>query len=603
MRLFFICAAALIAQPLMAQVATAPTTAFYNAGDAGGRRPAAAVTAQGAAVVSAADPRATAAGQAMLKAGGSAADAAIATMIALTVAEPQSSGIGGGAFFLWYDAKSRILHTLDGRERAPAAARPDRFLNKDGQPMSFAEAVPGGYSVGVPGVIALAAEAHRRWGRLPWAALFQPAIALAKDGVLVSERLNRFTAGRQPMIARDKAAASVFLDEKGEPWPVGHVLKQPVLTATLQTIASAGPHAFYTGSIGADISRAVAGAFNNPAELNEVDLARYRATPRAPLCLPYRALKVCSMGPPSAGGIAVLQILAQLERFDLKAMGPDNLLSWHLIAESQRLAFADREAFGADADFVAVPVQGLLAPSYIKARSALIRLEKAMETAEAGAPAGVEPDRHQRLADVPGTSHLLAADGEGNVANVTSTIEGPFGSGLMAAGFMLNNEMTDFDLVPVREDGSPAPNRMEAVKRPRSSMSPTLLFDARGRPLAAFGAAGGATIIAQVSKAIIGWADWGMPVADALGAPQIYADRRGVRLEAGTRLEGMAAGLKAMGHQNVSVATLPLKGNALERVGEEWRAAADPRSEGNAMALDRGAVDAAMVKRKEGRGR
>lgn len=579
-------AALLLGSPValaQAPVTTAPAPDFYNPDAEQGRRPAADIAVSGPAVATAADPHATEAGRAVLAAGGSAADAAIAMMLALTVAEPQSSGIGGGGFLLWYDGKTGRTYTIDGRERAPAAAAPGRFLTTDGTPMSFMQAVPGGYSVGVPGNVALAADAHRRWGRLPWARLFEPAIALARDGFPVSERLHRFTTSRLPMIRRDKAAAAIFLDADGRPWPVGHVLRQPDLADTLYTIAAGGPRAFYQGSIATDISKAVADAFQNPAVLGADDLAGYRVARREPVCLPYRSVRVCSMGPPSAGGIAVLQILKQLERFDLAAMGPDNLLTWHLIAESQRLAFADRESFGADSDFAPVPVAGLLDADYLAQRSAMIRIDRALPEVAAGTPPGATPRPAQRLADVPGTSHMAAADAQGNVANLTSTIEGPFGSGIMAAGFMLNNEMTDFDFVPTRTDGSPAPNRVEPVKRPRSSMAPTIVLDRKGQILGAFGAAGGATIIAQVSKAIIAYLDWGLPVEEALGAPQIFADRRGVRLESGTRLEAMAAGLKALGHQNVSAGTLPLKGNAVVRDGKGWRAAADPRSEGNAM--------------------
>jgi gamma-glutamyltranspeptidase/glutathione hydrolase len=289
------------------------------------------------------------------------------------------------------------------------------------------------------------------------------------------------------------------------------------------------------------------------------------------------------MGPPSAGGIAVLQILKQLERFDLKKLGADNLLSQHLFAESQRLAFADREAYGADADFAAVPTEGLLAADYIAARSALIRIDRAMEAVAAGTPKGAAPRKAQTLADVPSTSHMVAADSAGNVATLTSTIEGPFGSGLVAAGFLLNNQLTDFDLAPTRADGTQSLNAVQPGKRPRSSMAPTIVYDAEGRPVAAFGAAGGATIIAQVSKALIAYLDWGLSVEEALAFPQIFADRRGVRYEDGTRLAEMAAGLKALGHTAVQPATLPLKGNAVARVPGGWRGAADPRSEGQAL--------------------
>ncbi|MFN7176769.1 MAG: gamma-glutamyltransferase family protein, partial [Thermaurantiacus sp.] len=401
--------------------------------------------AVGRGVVTSADPRATEAGRAMLARGGSAADAAIAMMIALTVSEPQSSGIGGGAFLTFHDARTGRIITIDGRERAPASATPDRFLKPDGTPMDFREAVAGGKSVGVPGLVALAAEMHRRWGRLAWADLFAPSIALARDGFTVTERLNRFTGFRTDLLAPE--AAAVFLGPDGKPWPVGHVLKQPELAQTLERIARDGPQGFYSGPVAEAVARAVTQAPMNPAPMTVADLAAYRVTERDALCRPYRRWRVCTMGPPSAGGIAVLQTLKQLERFDLAGLGADNLLSWHLIAESLRLALADREAFGADADFAPVPVEGLLAPEYIAARSARIRPERAMEDAPAGTPPGLATARNRLpLADVPATSHLAAADAAGNLANVTSTIEAPFGSGLLAAGFLLNNQMTDFDL-------------------------------------------------------------------------------------------------------------------------------------------------------------
>jgi gamma-glutamyltranspeptidase/glutathione hydrolase len=578
----------MFAVPLAAQapaaVETTPTARFYEPGTTTLRRTPADTAASGPAVATAADPLAAAAGQALLDAGGSAADAALAMMITLTVVEPQSSGLGGGGFLVFHDAKTGRTFTLDGRERAPAAAAKDRFLKPDGTPLGFAEAVPGGYSVGVPGALALIAEAHARWGKRPWAELFQPAIRHAREGLPVSPRLNRFTASRKAMLVRNPAAAAIFLDPAGEPWPVGHVLKMPALAATLELIAAQGPDAFYKGPIGAAVSDAVGTAFANPAPLTAADLAGYRVTEREPLCRPYRQWRLCTMGPPSAGGIAVLQILKQLERFDMARLGADNLLSQHLFAESQRLAFADREAFGADADFVEVPVNGLLDADYLAARSALIRLDRAMPEVAPGTPPATAPRMAQRLADVPSTSHMAAADSRGNVANLTSTIEGPFGSGLVAAGIVLNNEMTDFDLNPFRAEDTLSPNRIEPGKRPRSSMSPTLVYDGKGRPVAAFGAAGGATIIAQVAKALIAHLDWGLPIEAALATPQVFADRRGLRYEEGTRLDAMAAGLKALGHKDVRGSTLPLKANAVARDGKGWRGAADPRSEGLALA-------------------
>ncbi|MFN3371525.1 MAG: gamma-glutamyltransferase [Sphingomonadaceae bacterium] len=588
-------AALLLAAPALAQgqaapVETAPTARFYEPGDETVRRAPAETVATGPAVATAADPRAALAGKALLDAGGSAVDAALAMMISLTVVEPQSSGLGGGGFLVVREPETGRIVTLDGRETAPAAARPDRFLKPDGTPMPFPEAVPGGYSVGVPGAVALIAEAHRRWGVRPWAELFQPAIDQARNGFEVSPRLNRFTASRLDMLRANPEAAAIFLDPKGQPWPVGHVLKMPALAHALETIARDGPDAFYRGPVGEAVTRAVATAFRNPAALTAADLATYRVADRPPLCASYRRWRLCTMGPPSAGGIATLQILKQLERFDLAKLGPDNVLSWHLIAESQRLAFADREAWGADADFAPVPVSGLLDPAYLRARSALIRLDRAMPEVSPGTPPGAAPRAARRLADVPATSHMAAADARGLVANLTSTIEGPFGSGLVASGILLNNQLTDFDLNPVRADGTPALNRVEPGKRPRSSMAPLIVLDRRGRPVAAFGAAGGATIIAQVAKAVIAHLDWNQSIEDSLAAPQLVADRRGVRVEADSPLEGKVAALKALGHADVRPATLPLKLNALARQGAGWRAAADPRSEGQGVASAGGAT-------------
>ncbi len=569
-----------------APVETTPSAQFYEPeARYAGRRPIDTV-ATGPSVVTSADPRATAAGAEILEKGGSAVDAALAVAIALTVAEPQSSGIGGGGFLVVNDAATGRAYTIDGREKAPAAAGPDRFLKRDGTPMAFREAVPGGYSVGVPGTVALLAQAHERWGKVSWATLFEPAIRMAEQGVPVSPRLNRFSGAFQTMLAASPAAAAIFLDHNGKPWPTGHLLKQPQLAATLRKLADDGPDAFYQGPIGAEVTTAVANAFRHPAALTADDLASYRAVARPPLCRPYRRYTVCTMGPPSSGGVAVLQILMQLERFDLAKLGAQSVTAQHLFAESQRLAYADREAFGADDDFVPVPVEGLLEPAYIRRRSALIRPDVAMAEVKAGTPRGMTVANRVPLTDVHGTSHIAAADESGNVATYTSTIEGPFGSGLVAAGFLLNNELTDFDLVPER-NGVPSANRVQPGKRPRSSMAPVIVYGHDGKPLAAFGAAGGATIIAQVAKAVIARLDWGMPVEKAIAFPQIIADKSGVRYEADTSLAAMAPALTALGHRNVRAATLPLKTNALVRAAGGWRAAADPRSEGQAMAVDR----------------
>ncbi|MCA3255353.1 MAG: gamma-glutamyltransferase family protein, partial [Alphaproteobacteria bacterium] len=455
-----------VASAAMAQTA-APVTGFYTAGDRA-TRPATDTVAEGKAVASAADPRAAEAGAEMLRRGGSAADAAAAMLIALTVVEPQSSGIGGGGFLVYHDAKTGRIVTLDGREVAPSAANPRHFFGPDGKPLPFREAVPGGKSVGVPGNIRLVAEMHRRWGRLPWAALFEPSIRLARDGFAASERLNTFTGSRKADLQRSPAASATFLTPAGEPLPEGATVRMPELAWTLERIARLGPDGFYKGPVAKRISTTVSGAPKNPSPLTEADLAAYRVAERPAVCSTYRSYRICGMGPPSSGGIGLAQMLGQLERFDMAKLGPDNVLSWHLFAESQKLAYADRAMWLADPAFAPVPTKGLTDPAYIAARSATIRMEAAAKGVVAGTPPGA-PERPRAIdREVPSTSHFVASDAQGDVASLTSTIEGPFGSSLMAGGFMLNNELTDLDLDPVTADGRVSFNRVEPGKRPRS---------------------------------------------------------------------------------------------------------------------------------------
>ena len=572
-----------VASAAMAQTVS-PVPGFYDAADRTAR-PASDTVAEGIAVASAADPRAAAAGAEILKRGGSAADAAAATLIALTVVEPQSSGIGGGGFLIYHDAKTGTLTGLDGREKAPAAANPKHFFGPDGKPLPFREAVPGGKSVGVPGNVRLVAEMHKRWGRLPWAALFEPAIKLARDGFTSSERLNSFTAGRAADLKRSPAASATFLTPTGEALPEGTTVRMPELAWTLERIARLGPDGFYKGPVAKRISATVSGAAKNPSPLTEADLAAYKVAERPTICSPYRGYKVCSMSPPSSGGIGLAQMLGQLERFDMAKLGPDDVLAWHLFAESQKLAYADRAMWLADPGFAPVPTKGLIDPTYIASRSATIRIDRAAKGVAAGTPPGAPERPLARDSEVPSTSHFVAADAQGDVASLTSTIEGPFGSSLMAAGFMLNNELTDLDLNPVTADGRVSFNRVQPGKRPRSSMSPTIVYGPDGKVAFAIGAAGGATIIAQVAKAIIGVVDWKLPIADAIALPGMVAIGDNVRIEGGSKLEGMAAALKALGH-NVSPGQLPLKANGLERTSNGWRGAADPRSEGDAVAAN-----------------
>ncbi|WP_353198070.1 gamma-glutamyltransferase [Sandarakinorhabdus sp.] len=530
------------------------------------------------AVVSAANPMASEAGLSILKQGGSAADAAIATMLALTVVEPQSSGIGGGGFIVYQPAKG-ALGTIDGRETAPGVASPKQFLDEAGKPMPFMKAATGGRSVGVPGNVALAAEAHKRWGKLPWAKLFEPAIRLA-EGFAISPTMARFIAfGQDSLKVAGPEGRALYYDKDGAPLPAGTIFRNDKLAATLRTIAAQGPDAFYKGPIAQGIVQTVSSAEANPTAMTLADVAAYQAKVREPVCGTYRQYKVCGMGPPSSGGTGVLAMLKQLERFDIAGLGKDNPVSWHLFAESQRLAYADREKWIGDPGFVAVPTKGLADPAYLTARSGLINAGTRMAKAAAGMPAGA-PMARVTAADneVAGTTNFAVADTAGNITTWTSTVEKSFGSGLVSNGFVLNNELTDFNFAP-EDQGVLTANHVQPGKRPRSAMSPTIVYDAKGQPILAIGAAGGVTIIAQVTKAIIGVLDWGLPVEQAIALPQLIAIGDRLSVEKGTFLETMIPALTAMGHQPVATA-LPLKLNGVQRVAGGWRGGADARGEG-----------------------
>ncbi|TVV77209.1 gamma-glutamyltransferase [Sphingomonas solaris] len=531
-------------------------------------------------VVSAADPRAAAAGQAMLRAGGTATDAAMATMIALTVVEPQSSGIGGGGFLVHSDARGQVS-TIDGRETAPAAAGPRRFLGADGKPLPFVQAVAGGLSVGVPGNVRLMAAAHRRWGRLPWATLFEPAIALADGGFAATPRLVA-AVGAVDRLWGDFPAITALYHPGGKPPVAGATLRNPALARLLRTIAQGGADAFYTGPVAASITTAGATAKRNPSALTAADLAGYEAKERPAVCAPYRTYRLCGMGPPSAGAMTVLQILGLLERFDMKALGPDNPISWHLIGEAMQLAYADRDKYLGDTDFVAVPLAGLLDKRYIARRALLIDPASSLPRYEAGTPPGAAPRTAAVSSEVPATTNFVTVDGQGDVVTMTSTVEGPFGSQIVTDGMVLNNELTDFSFAP-EWDGAPVANRVEAGKRPLSSMAPTIVYDARGRVVLALGSAGGRRIPMHVLKTLVGVLDWGLPVADAIALPNIYFGGGALLVERGTSLAAMKPALERLG-QTVVVADVGSKVNAIERTATGWRGAADPRSEGVALA-------------------
>jgi gamma-glutamyltranspeptidase/glutathione hydrolase len=531
-------------------------------------------------MVSAADPRAAQAGREILDAGGSATDAALATLVALTVVEPQSSGIGGGGFLVHHDERSNRVSSFDGREEAPSAAGSDWFF-KDGKPLGAREAVPGGRSVGVPGNVRMMALAHSKHGKLAWAKLFAPAIRLARDGFAITPRFHRSLQSNQSLAASTPWGRSIFFDATGAPKAVGTVVKNPELAAFLESLAARGPEWFYTGPNADALVRTVNGAARNPSKMVKGDLASYDAKERAAVCGMYRRYKVCGMGPPSSGGTTVFAILKQLERFDMAALGHREPAAWHLLGESMRLAYADRELYLADPDHVRVPVAGLFDADYLRQRSELIQPGRAMAKAEAGTPPGAMSIMKGDTREVPSTSHMVAVDREGNVASLTSTIEGPFGSGLTVNGYYLNNELTDFSIVP-EVNGIPVANRVEPGKRPRSSMAPTIVYGPDGEVRLAVGAAGGATIIAQVAKAIVAVVDWKMSAQEAIALPVIMGVGNQIRVERGTALEAMAPALRDLGH-TVVITEPGFKANAIEWVGGRWAGAADPRSEGAAV--------------------
>ncbi len=531
-----------------------------------------------AGAVSSADPRATAAGEAILAQGGSAVDAAIAVMLALTVVEPQSSGIGGGGFLVRADGASGTLVTYDGRETAPAAATPTRFLDETGQLLDRDARVFSGLSVGVPGNIALAAKAHAAHGTLPWAALFEPAIALADNGFVMNPRLHESLKGNKGRADKSDYARSVFFGADGEPLPVGATIRVPLLADTFRALAKDGPQAMYGSQPAAALAAYVADATPQDGTMTAADVAGYTAKERPPVCARYRVYRVCGMGPPSSGGIAVAQMLGQLERFDLAAMGPQSAEFWHIFIESQRLAYADRELYSGDSDFVEVPVAGLVDPGYLASRSALIDPSARRAKVEAGVPPGAPLARGDGPEEPEnGTTHFAVVDRAGNAVSYTSTIEGAFGSGLHWRGFYLNNELTDFTLTP-EADGKPVANRVEGGKRPRSSMAPTIVYDAEGKVVLVIGAAGGPTIPVSVARGIIGVLDFGLGAQEALALPFAMAFGNTLLIEEDSALMTMQGELVARGHTGIRAGAAPIKANAIGRRADgTWEVATEPR--------------------------
>jgi gamma-glutamyltranspeptidase/glutathione hydrolase len=531
-------------------------------------------------MVAAAHPLATQAGVDVLKAGGNAMDAAVAVQMVLNVVEPQSSGIGGGAFLLYWDAKDRRLRSFDGRETAPAAAGPDYFLKEDGTPRSFWEAVNGGGSVGVPGTLAMLELAHRMQGRRPWGTLFGPAIALAEDGFEISPRLASAIAwGGGKGLGDFPESAAYFFNPDGSPKAEGTVLTNPALAETFRTIAAGGAAMFYAGPIAEDIVSATRVPGSNPGRMTLADLAAYRAKIREPVCQDYRGHQVCGMGPPSSGALTVGQILGMLEHFDLPGIGPKPEAA-HLFAEASKLAYADRGLYMADSDFTRMPTKGLLDPAYLTIRAQQIRLDKAMEKAEPGNPpwrdaALRSPDTQLER---PGTSHFSVRDADGNAVSMTTTIETGFGSRIMVRGFLLNNELTDFSFLPSK-DGRPIANRVEGGKRPRSSMAPTVVLK-DGEPMLLVGSPGGSRIIAYVAQTLIGVLDWGMNPQAAINLGHVVNRGGATELEAETGAGDLAGALTALGHETrIMDLNSGLHAILIRRDGK-LIGGADPRREG-----------------------
>ncbi|MBV6274425.1 gamma-glutamyltransferase [Alcaligenaceae bacterium CGII-47] len=523
-----------------------------------------------------ANPYATDAAVGILAAGGSAADATIAAQMVLNLVEPQSSGIGGGAFIVSFDAARQQVHSYDGRETAPARARADRFM-RNGQALPFGEAVNSGRSVGVPGVLGALALLHAAQGRLAWADLFDPAIELAEQGFEVSPRLHALLDANQALRAQP-AAAHYFYDAHGQAWPVGHVLRNPVLADTLRRIAQQGPQAFYQGEIASDIVDAVAN-HAVPGDLSLVDLQNYRALERPALCAPYRVFVLCGPPPPSSGPLAVMQILGILTHTPIAQAQPVSAQAVHYFSEAGRLAYADRDAYVADPEFVEVPVAGMLAPTYLARRARLIDADHAMGVAQAGEPPGaLGPGGAARSPEPPSTTQISIVDKAGNAVSMTSSIEGAFGSKIFVRGFLLNNQLTDFSLMDVDGQGRPAVNRVEPLKRPRSSMSPMLVLRDH-RPVMVIGSPGGSAIINFVAQTILAVLDWHLDIQQAVALPHYGSRNRDTELERGTPLEALVAPLQAMGH-GVRTVDFPsgLQGIVLTPDGLEG--GSDPRREG-----------------------
>ena len=527
-------------------------------------------------MAAAANPLATRAGEQVLREGGSAVDAAIAMQLVLALVEPQSSGLGGGAFLLTYDAAKGRVQSYDGRETAPAAADTNRFLN-DGKAMPFNAAVNSGKSVGTPGLLRMLELAHRQHGRLAWSRLFKPAIELAEEGFPVSPRLHAQIAGNRDLFAQ--LSARDYFYPGGEPAPVGYVLKNPQLADVLRRVAGQGVDAFYQGEIALAIVVAVH-AHAQAGDLSLDDLKNYRAKERVPVCSNYKQLRLCGMGPPSSGGIAVLQMLGMLEQHHMDQMMPMSLEAVHYFSEAGRLAFADRERYVADPDFISVPVANLLDPAYLRSRGAQIDSRVSMGIALPGEALHLLRKRGADNAhDLPSTTHLVAVDRYGHGVSMTSTIESEFGSKIFVRGFLLNNQLTDFSLQPKDASGQLVANRVESGKRPRSSMAPIVITKNK-QLFMLVGSPGGSSIINFVAKTLIGVIDWNLNAYEAIKLPNMGSRNRDTEIVRGTALESLVPALRGKGHR-VNVFPMPSGVQAIVRDSSGLTGGADPRREGS----------------------
>lgn len=534
-------------------------------------------------MVTAANPEATQAGAEVLARGGNAVDAMVAVQLMLGLVEPQSSGIGGGSFLVYWDSKKQRLTTYDGRETAPSAANEDLFLDKNGKPLKFYDAVVGGRSVGTPGTVKLLWDVHQKYGALDWDEVVLPIAQKAEQGFTISERLSMLIENDVDFLTRHPTTAAYFLNKDGTPKTQGTLLKNPDYAQTLRTIAEKGSDGFYKGPVATAIVNAVQKeAASNPGKLSLADLANYQVKNRQAVCAPYKQYDVCGMGPPSSGALTLGQILMLTEPFKLNELGSNNPTSWQILADASRLAFADRGLYMADSDFFDVPVKGLLDQKYIAERSALITPNEALQKVSAGSPPAIKTVQlaQDQAIELPSTTHFNIVDSQGNVISMTSSIENVFGSRVMAAGFLLNNELTDFSFV-ANKDGKPVANRVEANKRPRSSMAPTIVMH-DDKPYLAIGSPGGSRIIGYVAQSIIAHVDWGMDIQQAIDQPRMINRFGAMDVEINTPLAEYAQQFEAMGY-SVNKRDLNSGLHAIRITETGLEGAADPRREGVAL--------------------